>query len=221
MIQVDHSAARSLPGNAGERVLSLLERELAVPEDLRRQLRSFHQLENGQLEKLETRIVEFVWLFAGGRALALLEQAESLSGGNLTLYPRDTAVVVNGEPAVVTARNEAGKLATKVGFRMVEKTKFMTAVSELARNIYMYARSGNLHFQVRLSPMSGITVEARDRGPGIPNLEEIMGGTYRSKSGLGMGLRGVKSISSDFSIDSKAGQGTTVRATFYGRNLQA
>jgi len=34
-------------------------------------------------------------------------------------------------------------------------------------------------------------------------------------AGLGMGLRGVKAISQDFSIQSTPGQGTRVKAIFY------
>ena len=40
-------------------------------------------------------------------------------------------------------------------------------------------------------------------GPGITNLDEILAGRYRSRSGLGLGILGTKRLADRFSIDSK------------------
>ena len=40
-----------------------------------------------------------------------------------------------------------------------------------------------------------------DGGPGILNLEEIMAGRYKSKTGMGRGLMGVKRLAERFKIN--------------------
>jgi serine/threonine-protein kinase RsbT len=94
-------------------------------------------------------------------------------------------------------------------------------VSELARNIILYAAEG----AVELEPLgtgveAKLRVRATDRGPGIPppQLEAILGGQYRSRSGLGKGIVGVKRVANTFSIESKPGVGTTIIAEFRGRS---
>ena len=85
----------------------------------------------------------------------------------------------------------------------------MTAVSELARNIVLYAGEGQIELKLLTSPQ-GLSVVARDHGPGIANLEQIMAGDYKSRLGMGLGLRGVKRIADRFEIQTAPGQGTTV-----------
>jgi serine/threonine-protein kinase RsbT len=50
---------------------------------------------------------------------------------------------------------------------------------------------------------------ASDDGPGIANLDEIMAGRYRSRTGLGLGLLGSKRLSDSFDIQTSA-RGTCV-----------
>jgi serine/threonine-protein kinase RsbT len=98
-----------------------------------------------------------------------------------------------------------------LGFSVVGQTRVMTAVSELARNIVQYAGEG----EIELSPTSqppGVEIVARDRGPGIPNLDRIMVGNYRSRLGMGLGLRGVKNLAERFDVRTEIGRGTLVSA---------
>ena len=44
---------------------------------------------------------------------------------------------------------------------------------------------------------------ARDQGPGIANLADILAGRYRSRSGLGLGILGTKRLADRFAIDTK------------------
>jgi len=46
-------------------------------------------------------------------------------------------------------------------------------------------------------------------------MERVLSGGFRSKTGLGMGLRGVKNIAHEFAVQSAPGQGTRVRAAFF------
>jgi serine/threonine-protein kinase RsbT len=127
---------------------------------------------------------------------------------------------IRTEIDVNVARNAARKLATDLGFSASAAIKVATGVSELARNIILYAGQG----AIELEPLGGaaepkLRVRSTDQGPGIPpaKLEEILGGQYRSRSGLGKGIVGVKRVASSFSIESKPGAGTTIVAEFRGR----
>ncbi len=55
------------------------------------------------------------------------------------------------------------------------------------------------------------TVTAADEGSGIANLDEILAGRYKSKTGLGAGILGVKRLSDHFEIQTGP-TGTRVRA---------
>jgi serine/threonine-protein kinase RsbT len=88
------------------------------------------------------------------------------------------------------------------------QTRLTTAVSELARNIVLYAGTGQV--EVRPTSPPGLEVVARDNGPGIANLARIMGGDYRSRHGMGLGLRGVKKLAERFDVQTAPGRGTTV-----------
>jgi signal transduction histidine kinase len=49
-----------------------------------------------------------------------------------------------------------------------------------------------------------------DHGPGIPHLEDVLAGRYRSSSGLGVGLLGARRLADRFQIVAPQGQGTSV-----------
>lgn len=121
---------------------------------------------------------------------------------------RPVLVAVHVEEDIVRARAEARTLAASMGFTPTGQTRLVTAVSELARNIVQYAGEG----QIQITPTAAPSIEviARDRGPGISNLAQIFDGTYKSKLGMGMGLRGVKRLADQFDVQTAAGRGTTV-----------
>jgi serine/threonine-protein kinase RsbT len=118
-------------------------------------------------------------------------------------------VPIRVEDDVVKARLEARRLATLLGYSTVGQTRLVTAVSELSRNIVQYAGEGRIDIRVEDSPR-GIEIVAQDRGPGIPNLDQILAGHYKSRLGMGLGLRAVKKIADRFDIQTSAA-GTTVR----------
>jgi serine/threonine-protein kinase RsbT len=90
--------------------------------------------------------------------------------------------------------------------------KVTTIVSELARNIVLYAQRGNIEIGFNHLERKGqIVVTAVDNGPGIPNLNQIMGGQYQSRTGLGKGILGTKRLADSFHI-STSNQGTSITA---------
>ena len=120
-------------------------------------------------------------------------------------------VQVNNETDIVIARSHGMDACREMGFPMSVQIKFATAISELARNIVLYAGAGSIEFtEVEVAGRRGIQATARDTGPGIPNLDQIMSGRYRSRTGMGLGLVGTKRLSDEFSIESTPDKGTTV-----------
>ena len=61
----------------------------------------------------------------------------------------------------------------------------------------------------------GITIVARDVGPGIPALDEALQDGYSTYQGLGLGLPGAKRLMDQFDVVTEIGKGTTVTMTKY------
>src|SRR5919107_3074766 len=123
-------------------------------------------------------------------------------------------IYVRREADIIKVRERVRRLAREMGFDSTTQIKITTAVSELTRNIYEYARSGaiTLSLATRGAGAAGIKITARDDGPGIDEakLRSIVRGTYRSTSGLGVGLIGTRRLMDEFDIQSKEGEGTRV-----------
>lgn len=126
----------------------------------------------------------------------------------------EVRVPVSSGADIVTARLEGRQLAAKAGFNGSDLTVIATAISEVARNIVEYARKGEIVLDiVQDGNKTGLRVEARDDGPGIPNIELAMQDGYSTGRGLGLGLPGTRRLMDEFQIKSNVGQGTTVVAT--------
>ena len=120
-------------------------------------------------------------------------------------------IPINNEKDIVIARQTARELARKVGFGSTDQAKIATAVSELARNIVVYAQKGEVKVKVlEDSPKRGIEILAIDQGPGIINIQLALTDGYSSSKGLGIGLPGAQRLMSEFFIDSSLGKGTRV-----------
>ena len=118
------------------------------------------------------------------------------------------------EQDVVLARQTARKLATECGMRLIDLTKLVTAVSELARNTMVYGGGGEMDWQI-LDENSrvGLRLTFRDEGPGIPDIKLAMTDGWTSGSGLGLGLTGAKRLVDEFELDTVPGQGTRITIT--------
>ena len=109
-----------------------------------------------------------------------------------------------GNPVVKTPhldRLAARALCEVLGARRVVIQKVATVVSELARNIFMYATSGAIELVPGARPRPTLLIRATDEGPGIPHLEEVLSGRYRSRTGLGAGLVGTRRLVDRFEIE--------------------
>ncbi|WP_141589773.1 MULTISPECIES: ATP-binding protein [unclassified Myxococcus] len=113
---------------------------------------------------------------------------------------RATTYLVRTEADASHARLAARMLCESLGGRGYECQKVDTAVSELARNQISYAGGGTIQLAPQLTPKRLLRVSAEDSGQGIPDLERVLSGTYESKTGLGLGLLGVKRLADRFDV---------------------
>ena len=123
----------------------------------------------------------------------------------------ETRIAIHMDMDIVAARQSGRTLAAKLGFSNTDATLIATAISELARNIILYAKEGEIILNVlHQNEACGIVVMARDNGPGIPNVEQAMKMGYSTSGSLGMGLPGVSRLMDEFKIDSRPEHGTLV-----------
>lgn len=104
------------------------------------------------------------------------------------------------ERDVVSARQRARSIAADLGFDHHDQIRIATAVSEIARNAFRYARDGAVSFSVDPDDLM-FRISITDHGSGIPHLDVVMGGGYHSTTGMGMGILGTKRLMDEFSID--------------------
>ncbi|WP_075619254.1 anti-sigma regulatory factor [Paenisporosarcina indica] len=125
-----------------------------------------------------------------------------------------SSVEILTEWDIVAARQLGRNEAKEVGFGTVDQARITTAISELARNIYLYAGKGKIEIE-RISEGGkyGITIIASDEGPGIPDVRKVMEDGFSTSGGLGAGMPGVKRLMDTFKIDTVVGEGTVIKAT--------
>jgi serine/threonine-protein kinase RsbT len=125
--------------------------------------------------------------------------------------PEDIHVPIQSDVDIITARQQGRALAARIGFSSTDITLIATAISELARNIVLYASRGEIVLRVAENAGApGIMIIGRDEGPGIRHVRDAMRDGYSTSGGLGLGLPGVKRLMDEFEIDSEIGRGTTV-----------
>ncbi|TDR73887.1 anti-sigma regulatory factor [Paludibacterium purpuratum] len=123
----------------------------------------------------------------------------------------EESIAIQHDVDVVTARQRGREIAARIGFSGSDLTLIATAVSEIARNIVVYAQVGELLFSaVEEAGRQGIVIVARDQGPGIADVSLAMQDGYSTGKSLGLGLPGARRMMDDFEIDSTPGVGTIV-----------
>lgn len=120
-------------------------------------------------------------------------------------------VSINSDQDIVAARQKGRTLAAALGFSSGDATLIAAAISELARNIVTYAKSGEIQLnELNGSMRQGIQVIARDEGPGISDIPQALRDGFSTSGSLGLGLPGVKRLMDEFEIVSAETLGTTV-----------
>jgi serine/threonine-protein kinase RsbT len=197
---VARTLRRYLPESIGESVRRRAQTAIGVAQGA---------LEPSDLPALATALRQGVRLFADPALQpALLRELQSLAAP--VGRPDAERHPIRQEKDVSIVRVRARELAMELGGSALGAQRAATATSELARNIVSYAGDG----WVELVPSSGapsMTIRAADVGPGIRDVALVLSGKYRSRTGLGRGLAGVKRLATRFEIATGTG-GTRIEA---------
>ncbi len=149
-------------------------------------------------------------LFAApGRPLPTRALRDAITAGVPAKQKEQRFTIASDGDVLVVQR--ATQALTKGFFSITDCVRLATAVSELARNIYMYAKTGTVSLRLVDEPAHWrFELDAQDKGPGIPHLDVVLSGAYRSRTGLGRGIIGTRTLLDEMKIDSAPGNGTRI-----------
>lgn len=120
-------------------------------------------------------------------------------------------VPIHTDLDIVIARTAARDAAKRLGFGATDQARIATAVSELARNIFLYAGAGTVSVRtLDQRGRRGIEIVCEDQGPGIADISLVLRDGYSTSRGMGMGLPGARRLMDEFELRSQVGVGTTV-----------
>ncbi|MBI4861828.1 MAG: anti-sigma regulatory factor [Candidatus Riflebacteria bacterium] len=126
------------------------------------------------------------------------------------------------------AQVETIRFAREIGFSRRDATGIAIAVSELATNLLTHASRGAIVL-TELRDRPGLSVEAIDEGPSIPDVAAALQDGFSrgvrvddpftvspaDRESLGCGLGAVQRLMDELSVESSPGRGTRVTARKY------
>ncbi len=129
----------------------------------------------------------------------------------MTDIAAENRLFIGTESDIVSARRIVRDAATRLGFGLTDVTRIVTAASELARNVFLYAKTGDMTCRSLGSGETvGIELVFEDGGPGIADVALALSDGYSTSGGLGLGLPGARRLMDEMSIEPAAGKGTRV-----------
>ncbi len=118
---------------------------------------------------------------------------------------------IDNEVDLIEIRKRIRNAAAELGFGVTDVTRIVTASSELARNVYLYAQRGRVRMVgVQVGGRQGLELCFIDEGPGIEDLDQAMRPGFSTSRGLGLGLPGVRRLMDEMEIETVVGRGTTI-----------
>jgi serine/threonine-protein kinase RsbT len=131
---------------------------------------------------------------------------------------RSLTLEISSPEQVSAARRAVQEWATRLAFGTLERTKFVTAASEIARNTLVHGLGGHMTIrEVEQEGRSGLQLVFEDQGPGIADVQRAMTDGFSTANSMGLGLGGAQRLVNEFSLESVAGQGTKVTVTQWKR----
>ena len=101
---------------------------------------------------------------------------------------------------------------------MVDKTKFVTAASELGRNALVHGKGGAMRIsELQSEGRVGLELVFQDQGPGIGDIDKAMTDGFSTAKSMGLGLGGARRLVNEFALESSPGAGTRVRVVQWKR----
>jgi serine/threonine-protein kinase RsbT len=125
------------------------------------------------------------------------------------LYPE--TIKIDSVADIVAARQVGRNMSRQLGFGTIMQSRMATTISELARNIFLYAGEGTITITpIEREGAIGLQITALDAGPGIADIRKVLEDGYSTSGALGAGLPGVRRMMDEFDIQSALGEGTKV-----------
>ena len=117
-----------------------------------------------------------------------------------------------------SARRLVQQWATRMDFSALERTKLVTAASELGRNTLVHGQGGSMTItELKEQARVGLQLNFEDFGPGIQDLEQALTDGFSTAKSLGHGLGGARRLVNEFEIQSQPGEGTRVTVRLWKR----
>lgn len=127
-------------------------------------------------------------------------------------------VPISTDADLAVAGEQCRRLASHLDFLPSDVTVIEAAIQEVARNVLMHGRRGELllhliHKQGRL----GVSIVARDEGPGIADIDAALQDGSSTAGAPGLGLASARRLMDEFRLRSEIGRGTTVTMRKWAR----
>lgn len=131
--------------------------------------------------------------------------------GELMEIIRSKELPVKDSEDVALVRMEVKIWMEQMQFLLIDRTKMITAASELARNAVLHGGGGIARLEeIHNHRGIGLRLTCEDKGPGIADVALALRDGYSTGGGLGLGLGGAKRLADEFHIASEPGKGTCV-----------
>lgn len=116
------------------------------------------------------------------------------------------------------ARRTVQEWAVRLAFSVIDRTKLVTAASEIGRNTLVHGQGGTMRMdEVLENGLTGLRLVFQDQGPGIADIPRALTDGFSTGRSMGLGLGGAKRLVNEFHIQSSAGEGTTITLTQWKR----
>jgi signal transduction histidine kinase len=121
---------------------------------------------------------------------------------------------ISSNLSLVAIRDRSRQIGELFGLDNLQRTRFITAISEIARNAVQFAGGGTLTFLVgdasEANATQCVVAQIVDRGPGITNLHHLLSDSNHHSGSTGVGIPGSRRMTDGFFIKCEPGKGTTV-----------
>jgi signal transduction histidine kinase len=120
-----------------------------------------------------------------------------------------------GSHSLTVVRERTRQVGELFGLETLQRTRLVTAVSEIARNTAQYAGEGTLTFLFDTHSLhcggQSLVAEIVDKGPGIPNLQLVSQGMQHDQALSGVtGIVGARRLVDHMALRTAEGGGTVV-----------
>lgn len=123
-----------------------------------------------------------------------------------------STVSIKREHDILLLRQRGRQISQFLGFSTGDTVRITTALSEMARNAFEYGSGGTVTFAIETQAMDRqeLVIRVQDNGVGIADVAGILAPGFKSRTGMGIGIKGSRALMDRFAITSAPGKGTTV-----------